>query len=169
MSHRIRIGDQAEADWDKFLEPMGRRWSWVPPVLFGLVVIAVLSNDVFIVLRYRDAAAREQAGTALITDHTNNHNQYRYQFAVRGSVYSGWGNPKGSDLRIGKHVAVYYDRDNPRTNALENLSDVADQRLAITEVMIVAGMLLALFVWRVNRSIAKPASTSVPDPGTKPP
>jgi hypothetical protein len=57
----------------------------------------------------------------------SDHNRCSYQFAVLGQQYNGRDSAPNVGMAIGENVLVYYDRENPAFNALEDFSQQAGQ------------------------------------------
>jgi hypothetical protein len=94
------------------------------------------------------AASRQQAAQGSVTSYQrSDHNRCSYTFTVLGRSYSGRDSSPMDDIAAGERVTVYYDREDPTYNALEDFSKQAgrDQGFALIclcGVGIVAGVVL---------------------------
>jgi hypothetical protein len=73
--------------------------------------------------REQAAATRQQTTPGIVTGYDrSDHNQCSYDFSVLGRQYSGRRPADTTDVRVGDHVLVYYDSQDPTMNALEDFS-----------------------------------------------
>ena len=98
----------------------------------------------------RQVAVRQVATTGRITEHQpSNHNRFGYVFTVGGKSYTGWQSPKVDELRIGRVVTVYYDPQDPSTNALSDFNDLSIETFGPAPLMLFGtGGVLFLIVRR---------------------
>lgn len=150
MPRSMLIRDQAAADWEKVRLP---RWfSWLGQAAFALFVGWLLWSTYSEAWQFDHAAPREQSAMALVTAHTDNHNQFRYEFAVGGTKYDAWGNVKSGKLQIGERVTVFYYAADPGTNALEHLSSVAQARFGMAVVMTIWALVFGYFILHASKN-----------------
>ncbi len=87
-----------------------------PAMVLLLVVLPKAVRETF-------AATRQQVSEAIVTSYERaNHNTCRYVFSVKGLHYDGVDSAPRLDLNVGDRVVVYFDSQNPKTNALSDFS-----------------------------------------------
>jgi hypothetical protein len=116
-----------------FLSPRSRDdWkSWnalfmAAPFALGLAFVSFNAH------RYHVLAERQQSTTGIVTAYTpSNHNRCTYTFEIRGTRYSGtWSSPTET-ANVGQAVQVYYDRNNPATNSLEDFGSASRRQRGV--------------------------------------
>ena len=100
-------------------------------------------------IRDRTIASRERTVRGTITVHQpSNHDRYGYSFAVRGRNYSGWEIPREKSYEIGQEVTVFYDREDPDTNALTEFAELGEETAGPVPLLLVGIGALAVFIYR---------------------
>jgi hypothetical protein len=103
-------------------------------------------------------AERQQTTSGIVTAHEpSNHNRYGYGFEVDGRAYTGWQSPKDEELAIGKQVVVFYDPQNPSTNALTDFHELSASSLGPVPTMLFGIGAVAVFIlYRRRRTKTTP-------------
>ena len=110
--------------WDWFTSPRSENtWhSWwsmaiTIPFFFGIMLTIPRARQ------EEGAASRQQTTEGTVTSYQkSNHNRCSYTFAVHGKPYSGRDSCPNDNVALGEQVTVYYDREKPHINALEDFS-----------------------------------------------
>jgi hypothetical protein len=89
---------------------------------FAIGVVFVLFHS------HRDhvIAARQGQTTGVVTAyHPSNHNQCSYTFELQGKQYRGTSSSPTTTASVGQPVQVYFDRNDPATNSLEDFESAS--------------------------------------------
>jgi Protein of unknown function (DUF3592) len=145
---------------DEMQERVAQRWRrpswWNLLIVLPWVVGAVLAIHTWTV--DRAVAEREQTVLGTITAHEPvHHNRYGYRFSVHGKSYSGWESPRKEEPHIGQRVTVYYDPNDPATNALTDFKDLKGESLGPLPLLLFGvGAVAYVIHWRRRRNPTKP-------------
>lgn len=72
-------------------------------------------------MREAKTGSRQRTSEGIVTAYArSNHNQCSYRFSVLGTRFDGRSSAETTDVKVGDHVLVYYDTQNPTANALED-------------------------------------------------
>ena len=139
---------------DRWVARTSQDWSY-PSRWNLLVVVPWVLGLAFLIYEWRtdgQIASRQERVSGTVTAHEPaNHNRYRYEFKVDGKSYTGWENPKGSELAIGKQVIVFYDPQNPSRNALTDFHDMSTSALGPVPMLLFGIGAVAAFVFYRRR------------------
>jgi hypothetical protein len=111
------------------------------PFVFGILIVASQA------VREARAASRQQTSQGVVTAYDrSDHNQCSYIFSARGTHYTGRRGADTTDVRVGDHVLVYYDSQDPTMNALEDFSQMSRRDQGFCYILLFVIGVVAAFV-----------------------
>ena len=140
--------------WNAAITPSAATLRWAPLIVLPWVIGLLLS--VYGASRDALVSQREQTADAVVVAHREwDHDQYDFQYVVGGHPFVGADSPKSGSLKLGEHVLVHFDPEDPKRSSLSAFSELAWSEAGPAPILVlgIVGMLFFVSHWRKAQAL----------------